>query len=159
MNVIRPIAETGDTVTLRRADFEALLEAVEDAEDIRALHAAEARETEIGKEAARANPLDECGNLDDPSVSSPTRIAPSGSQQPFRVWKSTPLRPSREAWPMPLRLPAKRSIPYFNVAFGDRKSSAKQQKKFLAPPPGRGVGRERYRRDRGQGGSTASSTT
>jgi len=57
MNAIRPIAETGDTVTLRRADFEALLEAVEDAEDIRALQAAEAREKETSKEAARTNYL------------------------------------------------------------------------------------------------------
>jgi ribosome-binding protein aMBF1 (putative translation factor) len=57
MNVIRPIAQTDDTVTLRRTDFEMMLEAVEDAEDIMALRHAEARENEIGKEAARADHL------------------------------------------------------------------------------------------------------
>ena len=39
---ITPIAETEDTVTLRRTDYEALLEALEDAEDVAALRAAEA---------------------------------------------------------------------------------------------------------------------
>ena len=57
MNAIRPIAQTDDTVTLRRADFEMMLEAVEDAEDIMALRTTEAREKEIGKEAARADYL------------------------------------------------------------------------------------------------------
>jgi hypothetical protein len=57
MNVIHPITQTDDTVTLRRADFEIMLETIDDAEDIRALRAAEAREKEIGKEAARADHL------------------------------------------------------------------------------------------------------
>ena len=39
---IAPIAETKDTVTLRRADYQALLEAVEDAGDAVALREAEA---------------------------------------------------------------------------------------------------------------------
>ena len=39
---ITPIAETTDTVTLRRADYQALLEAVEDAADVVALREAEA---------------------------------------------------------------------------------------------------------------------
>ncbi|MBF0332079.1 MAG: helix-turn-helix transcriptional regulator [Alphaproteobacteria bacterium] len=51
------MAQTVDTVTLRRADFEMLVEAVEDAEDIATLRIAEAREKEIGKEAARADHL------------------------------------------------------------------------------------------------------
>ncbi|MDK9722203.1 MAG: helix-turn-helix transcriptional regulator [Rhodospirillales bacterium] len=34
MNSIHPIAQTDETVTLSRADYEALLEALEDAEDI-----------------------------------------------------------------------------------------------------------------------------
>jgi DNA-binding XRE family transcriptional regulator len=76
MNVIRPIAETGDTVTLRRADFEALLEAVEDADDVRALHAAEAREMEIGKEAARANHL--------PAEAVKRLMA---GEHPVRIWR------------------------------------------------------------------------
>jgi ribosome-binding protein aMBF1 (putative translation factor) len=76
MNVIRPIAETVDTVTLRRADFEALLEAVEDADDVRALDAAEARETEIGKQAARANHL--------PSGAVKRMMA---GEHPVRIWR------------------------------------------------------------------------
>jgi DNA-binding XRE family transcriptional regulator len=39
---ITPVAETKDTVTLRRADYEALLEALEDAADVVALRDAEA---------------------------------------------------------------------------------------------------------------------
>lgn len=39
---IKPIAETHDTVTLRRADYQALLETLEDASDVAALRAAEA---------------------------------------------------------------------------------------------------------------------
>jgi DNA-binding XRE family transcriptional regulator len=39
---ITPIAETEDTVTLRRADYAALLEALDDAADLAALRAAEA---------------------------------------------------------------------------------------------------------------------
>ena len=57
MNAIHPIAQTDDTVTLRRADFEMMLEAVEDAEDILALRSAEAREKAIGTEAARVDYL------------------------------------------------------------------------------------------------------
>jgi DNA-binding XRE family transcriptional regulator len=57
MNAIHPIAQTTDTVTLSRADFEMMLEVLEDAADIAALQTAEARETEIGKQAARADYL------------------------------------------------------------------------------------------------------
>jgi DNA-binding XRE family transcriptional regulator len=39
---ITPIAETKDTVTLRRADYQVLLEALEDAADVAALREAEA---------------------------------------------------------------------------------------------------------------------
>jgi DNA-binding XRE family transcriptional regulator len=39
---IRPIAETAESVTLRRADYEALLEAIEDAADMAALRGVEA---------------------------------------------------------------------------------------------------------------------
>lgn len=57
MIAIHPIAQTDDTVTLRRADFQAMLDAVEDAEDVAALRTAEAEEGEIGKTAARADHL------------------------------------------------------------------------------------------------------
>jgi DNA-binding XRE family transcriptional regulator len=40
--LITPVAETKDTVTLRRADYDALLEALEDAADLAALREAEA---------------------------------------------------------------------------------------------------------------------
>lgn len=43
MNAIRPIAETAETVTLARADYEALLDAAEDAADVAAARAAEDR--------------------------------------------------------------------------------------------------------------------
>lgn len=57
MNAIRPIAQTKETVTLRREDYEAMLGALEDAADIVALVAAEANEKAIGKKAARADHL------------------------------------------------------------------------------------------------------
>jgi ribosome-binding protein aMBF1 (putative translation factor) len=43
MRAIRPLAENGDTVLLRRADYEALLRRVEDATDAAQIRAAEAR--------------------------------------------------------------------------------------------------------------------
>ena len=48
---------TADTVTLSRADYEAMLREIEDAEDLAAVAAAEAREAALGKEAARADYL------------------------------------------------------------------------------------------------------
>jgi DNA-binding Xre family transcriptional regulator len=39
----RPIAETADTVTLRRADYDALLDALEDAADVAAIRETDAR--------------------------------------------------------------------------------------------------------------------
>jgi DNA-binding XRE family transcriptional regulator len=46
-----------DTVTLGRAEYEALLARLEDAEDAVALEAAERREADLGKDAARADYL------------------------------------------------------------------------------------------------------
>lgn len=77
MNAVRPIAETADTVTLRRADFEVLLEAVEDAADRLALREAEAREAGIGKRAARADHL---------PVELVERLL--AGEHPVRVWRS-----------------------------------------------------------------------
>ncbi len=76
MNAIRPIAETSDTVTLRRADFEMLLEAVEDAEDIAALEEAEARVKELGEKVAHANYL---------SVDLVERLL--AGEHPLRIWR------------------------------------------------------------------------
>ncbi len=57
MNVIHPIAETGDTITLRRVDFKRLLDAAEDADDVTALVAAAAREEALGQGEARTDHL------------------------------------------------------------------------------------------------------
>ena len=46
-----------ETVTLTRAEYEALIERIEDAEDKAFLDSIEARERELGKEAARADYL------------------------------------------------------------------------------------------------------
>jgi hypothetical protein len=46
-----------ETVTLTRAEYEALLEELEDAQDLAAVAAAEAREAALGKEAARSDYL------------------------------------------------------------------------------------------------------
>ena len=76
MNAIHPIAQTDDTVTLRRADFEMMLEAVEDAEDIVALRLAEAREKDIGRGVARADHL---------SVDLVMRLM--AGEHPVRIWR------------------------------------------------------------------------
>jgi transcription elongation GreA/GreB family factor len=52
-----PITETAEAVTISRADFERLLDLAEDALDHAAIDAQEARERELGKEAARADYL------------------------------------------------------------------------------------------------------
>ncbi len=57
MNAVTLLAETEDTVTLSRADFEALVRAREDAIDNAAIDAAEEREARLGKDAARADYL------------------------------------------------------------------------------------------------------
>ena len=54
---IKLLAQTLETVTLRRADYERLLEAAEDREDIAALRESEEHEARIGKDAARADHL------------------------------------------------------------------------------------------------------
>ena len=76
MNAIRPIAQTDDTVTLSRADYERLLEAIEDAEDIAALEAAAAREQTLGEKAAHADYL---------SAELVSRLL--AGEHPVRVWR------------------------------------------------------------------------
>jgi DNA-binding Xre family transcriptional regulator len=51
------MSEKTDTVTLTRAEYEALIERLEDAEDNAFLDGVEARERAIGKEEARADYL------------------------------------------------------------------------------------------------------
>ena len=51
------MSEKSETVTLSRAEYEALIERLEEAEDLAAVAAAEAREAALGKEKARADYL------------------------------------------------------------------------------------------------------
>ena len=61
---IKPVAETADTVTLRRADLEALIEAIEDAEDRAALAALDRQEAVLGRERAGLGVRADCGSED-----------------------------------------------------------------------------------------------
>ena len=51
------MSKEADTVTLTRAEYEALIERIEDAKDLAAVAAAEAREAALGKKKARADYL------------------------------------------------------------------------------------------------------
>ena len=57
MTAINPISETADTVTLSRSDWEALLDALEDAEDLAAVTTRRAEEAVRGKKDVRRNYL------------------------------------------------------------------------------------------------------
>jgi transcriptional regulator with XRE-family HTH domain len=76
MSAIKPIGQTHETVTLRRADFDALLRAVEDSADLAAVQAHRDYEERVGWEAARRNYLtgDEARRLLD-------------GASPVRVWR------------------------------------------------------------------------
>jgi len=76
VNAIRPIHRTEDTVTLRRADFDALIEALDDVEDTAALNAAGSREVKVGKQAARADHL---------AVEVVLRLV--AGEHPVRIWR------------------------------------------------------------------------
>ena len=76
MNAVRVLAETEDTVTLSRVDFEALVRAREDAIDNAAIDAAEEREARLGKEAARADYL---------PVEAVARML--DGEHPLKVWR------------------------------------------------------------------------
>ena len=73
---VGPIAETADTVTLRRADYEALLEAAEDVADRAALAAFERRVASEGLAAVRADSL---------TLEEASRLVEGES--PVRVWR------------------------------------------------------------------------
>ena len=57
MSAIKPLAETPETVTLTRTDFNALLDAAEDAADLASVEAHRAYEDRVGWETARRNYL------------------------------------------------------------------------------------------------------
>jgi DNA-binding Xre family transcriptional regulator len=71
------VTDTSDTVTLTRAEYEALIERIEDAEDLAAAAAAEAREAALGKEKARADYL---------PIELVRRL--SAGEHPVRVWRA-----------------------------------------------------------------------
>jgi transcriptional regulator with XRE-family HTH domain len=79
MNVVlpKPIRESKESVTLRRSDWNALVELLEDAEDVAAIAARKSRENAIGVEAERRNYLtgDELRRLLDWDAS------------PVRIWR------------------------------------------------------------------------
>jgi len=79
------MSDTSETVTLTRAEYEALIERLEDAEDLAAVAAAEAREAALGKEKVRANYL---------PIELVRRL--SAGEHPVRVWRAH-RRLSREA--------------------------------------------------------------
>ena len=71
------MSEKTDTVTLSRAEYEALIERIEDAEDNAFLDTVEAREQAIGKESARADYL---------SAELVRRLI--DGEHPVRVWRA-----------------------------------------------------------------------
>jgi len=79
------MSDTSEIVTLTRAEYEALIERLEDAEDLAAVAAAEAREAALGKEKARADYL---------PIELVRRL--SAGEHPVRVWRAH-RRLSREA--------------------------------------------------------------
>ena len=68
--------EKSETVTLSRAEYEALIERLEEAEDLATVAAAEAREAVLGKEKARADYL---------PIELVRRL--SAGEHPVRVWR------------------------------------------------------------------------
>ena len=77
MNAIKLLSQTAETVTISRADLEALIQAAEDAEDIAAVHQHRRDEERAGGyEAAKANYLtaDEAKRL-------------LAGENPVRVWR------------------------------------------------------------------------
>ena len=71
------MSDTSETVTLSRAEYEALIERLEDAEDLATVAAGEAREAAIGKEEARADYL---------PIELVRRL--SAGEHPVRVWRA-----------------------------------------------------------------------
>ena len=78
------MSDETDTVTLTRAEYEALIERIEDAEDNAFLDSVEARERAIGREKARADylPAELVRRLID-------------GEHPVRVWRAHRGSPAR----------------------------------------------------------------
>ena len=69
--------EKSETVTLSRAEYDAVIERLEDAEDLATVAAAEAREAVLGKEKARVEHL---------PIELVRRL--SAGEHPVRVWRA-----------------------------------------------------------------------
>jgi transcriptional regulator with XRE-family HTH domain len=76
MTLITPIAETTDTVTLRREDWEALLDQIEDLQDTAAVAAHRAHVALVGKDVAEAGYL---------TISEMRRLL--DWESPVKVWR------------------------------------------------------------------------
>jgi transcriptional regulator with XRE-family HTH domain len=76
-DAIRIVGQTADTVTIHRSDFEALVLAAEDAEDLAALTAHDAEEAGLGRDAARRDYL---------TADEATRLL--DGENPVRVWRA-----------------------------------------------------------------------
>ena len=68
---------TTDTITLSRAEYDALISSLEDAQDLAVVAAAEAREAALGKDVARADYL---------PIELVKRL--SAGEHPIRVWRA-----------------------------------------------------------------------
>ncbi len=76
MTSIKLLAQTDDTVTIRRSDLDALLQAVEDAEDVASVEAVRAHIAVVGWEVAKRDYL----------ASGEARRLIEG-EHPVRVWR------------------------------------------------------------------------
>ena len=85
------MSEKTDTITLNLAEYEALIARVEDAEDLAAVAAAEAREAVLGKDRAHADYLPiELVAAPQRRRASGTRLARSTAGSPARRWPPPP---------------------------------------------------------------------
>lgn len=109
MGAIKILAETADTVTISRADLDALIAAEEDAQDLAAIRAHRAHEEAVGWETARASYLttEEAQRLLD-------------GESPVRVW-----REKRGMTQRALAEAAEISVPYLcEIESGKKPGSA-----------------------------------
>ena len=106
---IRVLAETAETVTIGRSDFEALIQAAENAEDLAALAMHDSEAARLGRDAARRDYLtdDAVERLLDGEARSrfgaANAVSHSGRSSRRRacglaIWRRSRPDESREAW-------------------------------------------------------------
>lgn len=116
MNHFRPLAETPETVTLSRRDYEALIAAAEERIDHQAINEQEVQEARLGKEAARADYLP--GPLVDRLIA---------GESPIRIW-----REHRSLTLTALAEMAGLSVSYLSEIEGGRKPGSAAARRALA---------------------------